>query len=86
MMIITAASQGQTFCFFSDLIPTAAHVQPTWVASFDIYPLETIANKGHWLAAAAGGQWLCAFGHEVNLPFARILPDAKTQWAARGEE
>ncbi|HEX3744302.1 MAG TPA: MBL fold metallo-hydrolase [Bryobacteraceae bacterium] len=26
MMVVTAESGGQTFCFFSDLVPTAAHV------------------------------------------------------------
>jgi glyoxylase-like metal-dependent hydrolase (beta-lactamase superfamily II) len=81
MMIVTAESRGRTFCFFSDLVPTAAHVQPTWVASFDLYPLETIASKNRWLAEAAGGQWLCAFGHDTALPFARIAADPKKQWA-----
>jgi len=38
MMVITVESSGETFCFFSDLVPTAAHTQPTWVAAFDLYP------------------------------------------------
>ena len=82
MMVVEAASGGQTFCFLSDLVPTAAHVQPTWVAAFDLYPLETIENKIRWLGAAAEGDWVVGFAHDVEFPFARIVGDAKTQFAA----
>jgi glyoxylase-like metal-dependent hydrolase (beta-lactamase superfamily II) len=75
MMAITAESRGQTFCFLSDLVPTAAHVQPTWVAAFDLNPIETIDNKIRWLAAAVEGQWWCAFSHETKMAFARIARD-----------
>jgi glyoxylase-like metal-dependent hydrolase (beta-lactamase superfamily II) len=80
MMVITAESGGQTFCFFSDLVPTAAHVQPTWVAAFDLSPMETIENKMRWLAAAADGEWRCSFAHETKLAFARIVRHPKTQF------
>jgi glyoxylase-like metal-dependent hydrolase (beta-lactamase superfamily II) len=82
MMIVTAASGGETFCFFSDLIPTATHVQPTWVASFDLFPLESIDNKNRWLGEAAAGSWICAFGHDPTCAFARIVPHSKTRFAA----
>ena len=80
MMVITAASNGQTFCFLSDLVPSAAHVQPSWVSAFDLSPIETIDNKVRWLTAAAEGAWWCAFAHETRLPFARIARDPKTQF------
>lgn len=73
MMVITAASAGQTFCFLTDLVPTAAHVTPTWVAAFDLDPIQSIDSKLHWLAEAARGDWICAFAHEPKLAFARIL-------------
>ncbi|HTS27843.1 MAG TPA: MBL fold metallo-hydrolase [Bryobacteraceae bacterium] len=82
MMVITAASHGETFCFLSDLVPTTAHLQPTWVAAFDLYPLESIENKIRWLGAAADGNWCCGFGHEVRTPFARIVRDSKTGFTA----
>jgi glyoxylase-like metal-dependent hydrolase (beta-lactamase superfamily II) len=82
MCVITAESGGDTFCFFSDLVPTAAHAQPTWVAAFDLYPLQVIDNKMKWLAAAAEGQWLCGFAHETGLEFARIQPDPKARFTA----
>ncbi len=72
MMLVTAVSGGATFCFFSDLVPTVAHLTPTWVAAFDLYPLESIDNKMRWLTRAAQEQWICGFGHDCDLAFARI--------------
>ena len=72
MMIITAGSGAGTFCFFTDLIPTAAHVTPTWITAFDLYPLEAVDSKIRWLTEAARGGWLCAFGHDPEMAFARI--------------
>jgi len=82
MCAIAVESGGETFCFLSDLVPTAAHVQPTWVLGFDLYPLETIENKHRWLGAAADGNWICGFGHELEMSFARIRRHPKTQFAA----
>jgi glyoxylase-like metal-dependent hydrolase (beta-lactamase superfamily II) len=82
MMVVTVTRDAGAFCFLSDLVPTAAHLQPTWVAAFDLFPLESIETKTRWLSAAVEGNWYCGFAHEVALPFARIVPDAKTQFAA----
>jgi glyoxylase-like metal-dependent hydrolase (beta-lactamase superfamily II) len=77
MMVVTAKSQGQTFCFFSDLVPMRHHVQPTWVMAFDLYPLET-----QWLGAAADGNWLCGFSHDTEVAFARITRHPRTRFEA----
>ncbi len=82
MCVITVESGGETFCFLSDLVPTAVHVQPTWVMAFDLYPLETIENKQLWLGKAADGDWVCGFAHEVEMSFARIRRHPKTQFVA----
>lgn len=72
MTIITAASGGRTFCFFSDLVPTTAHLKPTWVMAFDLYPLETINQKMKWLGRAADERWVCGFGHDASVDFAAV--------------
>jgi glyoxylase-like metal-dependent hydrolase (beta-lactamase superfamily II) len=84
MMVITAESRGETFCFLSDLVPTGAHVQPTWVAAFDLYPLEVIETKSQWLCRAADQNWICGFAHDPFVDFARIVRDPKTQFAPQG--
>ncbi len=84
MMVITAESEAKTFCFLSDLVPTHAHVQPSWVSAFDLYPLQTIDTKTEWLARAADNNWICAFAHDPVIDFARIERDAKTQFRIAG--
>ncbi len=81
MMVVTAESGGQKFCFLSDLVPLAAHLQPSWVAAFDLYPLQTIETKTAWLTAAAEGNWLCGFAHDPAMDFARIVKHPKTGFA-----
>ena len=77
MAVVTATSGGQTFCFFSDLIPSTAHVMPSWVAAFDLFPLEAIDVKMQWLSEAARSNWLCGFGHDPDVAFARIERDGQ---------
>lgn len=77
MMCVTAESGEHTFCYFSDLVPTAAHVKPTWIAAFDLYPLEAIETKTKWLTAAAEDNWVCAFAHDPRIAFASIAKDPK---------
>jgi glyoxylase-like metal-dependent hydrolase (beta-lactamase superfamily II) len=86
MAVVTAESGGQTFCFLSDLAPTAAHLQPTWIAAFDLYPLQAIESKNRWLTAAAEGGWLCGFAHDVETDFARIVKHPKTGFAPADAE
>jgi glyoxylase-like metal-dependent hydrolase (beta-lactamase superfamily II) len=81
MMVITAESTGRTFCFLSDLVPTAAHIQPTWVTAFDLYPLEAIETKTKWLGAAVRGDWVCGFAHDSAVAFARIAEHPKTAFS-----
>jgi len=85
MMVVVAESRGQSFCFLSDLVPSAAHLQPTWVAAFDLFPLECIEQKIVWQSRAVAGNWVCGFAHDVENPFAHIVAHPKTQFAADGE-
>src|SRR5579883_3213874 len=82
MCVITAASRGRTFCFLSDLVPSVAHLQPTWVAAFDLYPLETIEQKRKWLGRAADEGWLCGFGHDPEVDFLQVVRDEKKEFRA----
>jgi glyoxylase-like metal-dependent hydrolase (beta-lactamase superfamily II) len=83
VMVVTAQSGGETFCFLSDVVPMAAHLQPSWIAAFDLYPLQAIETKTKWLTAAAEGEWLCAFSHDAKIDFARIVKHPKTGFAVR---
>ena len=77
LMIVTAESRGQTFCFLSDLVPLAGNLQPSWVPALDLYPLQSIESKTRWLARAVEDNWVCGFGHDPEIDFARIATDPK---------
>jgi glyoxylase-like metal-dependent hydrolase (beta-lactamase superfamily II) len=75
MMIVRARSGGETFCFLSDLAPTAHHVKPTWIAAVDLFPLTAIDNKTRILTQAAAENWWCAYAHDADTSFSRIGND-----------
>ena len=77
MCIVLARSQAETFCFWSDLIPTAAHLHPTWIAAFDLYPLTAIKTKTRLLEQAVRENWWCGFAHDPNIAFGRVAKDKK---------
>ena len=68
--------------FWADLVPTAAHVPTPWVMGFDLYPLQTMANKEHWIGRAAAEGWLCIFEHEHAAPWGRLVEDKPGRWRA----
>jgi glyoxylase-like metal-dependent hydrolase (beta-lactamase superfamily II) len=73
MCIVLIDEGDERAVFWADLIPTTAHVATAWVMSYDLYPLETMANKEKWLPQAAAGGWLSFFGHEAEQPVGRIV-------------
>lgn len=72
MMVVVVRSGGETWCHLADLAPYAAHITPTWVAAFDLYPLKTIQSKNELFARAAAEGWWCSFGHDPLVNFSRI--------------
>jgi len=75
MQAVRLDSEGQTLFHFADAIPTAAHVRTAWTMAYDLYPVELIEAKKRLLAEAAAGHWLCVFGHDPAVPWARVAPD-----------
>lgn len=74
-----AAEQG---VFWADLVPTAAHAPLPWIMAYDLYPLETLANKRLWLPQALAGSWLCIFEHDPDVPLGRIVEDKPGRYRA----
>ena len=72
MQAVIIESHGQTACFTGDLVPTTAHLDPTWVMAFDLYPLETIENRKRLYAEAVPNNWLLIFTHDFKTPMAYV--------------
>lgn len=69
---VLVRSQGETALYVSDLMPTHWHLKPTWVMGFDLYPLESIANKHRVLEQAAREHWLLVFTHDPVHPWGYV--------------
>jgi glyoxylase-like metal-dependent hydrolase (beta-lactamase superfamily II) len=72
MQAVIIKSGGQTACYISDLIPTTAHIDLTWVMAFDLFPLQTIESRKRYYAQATPEKWLTIFTHDPNVPWAYV--------------
>jgi len=55
-----------------DIIPTASHLKIPYVASVDLFPLETMAQKRKFLDMCINDGWLLAFDHDINIKLGKF--------------
>jgi len=72
MQAVMVKSQGKRACYISDLIPTTAHLDLTWVMAFDLFPLETIESRKRVYEYALPEKWLMVFTHDPLTPWAYL--------------
>jgi glyoxylase-like metal-dependent hydrolase (beta-lactamase superfamily II) len=86
MQAVIVHSGGKTACYISDLIPTTAHLDLTWVMAFDLFPLETIESRKQFYSQAMPERWLVMFTHDAGVPWAYVERDERGRVVARGPE
>jgi glyoxylase-like metal-dependent hydrolase (beta-lactamase superfamily II) len=59
-----------TFC--GDVIPTHAHLRPTWVMAYDVLPLTTIEEKKVLMAEALEDDGVLVFEHDPAMAACRL--------------
>lgn len=72
MQAVVVTSGGMTACYISDLIPTSAHTDLTWLLAFDLSPIDTIDSKMRYYAQALPERWLTVFTHDDAVPWAYV--------------
>jgi len=77
LMSIDITSGGQHACYISDLIPTAAHLDPTWVMGYDLDPVTCIEQRKRFYSRAIPEQWLVLFTHDHHTPMGYISTNEK---------
>ncbi len=77
MQAVIIESGGQTACYISDLIPTSAHLDVTWVMAYDLYPLQTIESRKNYYAQAIPERWLTVFTHDDAVPWGYVEKSEK---------
>jgi glyoxylase-like metal-dependent hydrolase (beta-lactamase superfamily II) len=83
MQAVIIQSGSQTACYISDLIPTSAHLDLTWVMAFDLLPLRTIESRKRYYAQSIPEKWLTMFTHDPNTPWAYVERDERGKMLAR---
>jgi glyoxylase-like metal-dependent hydrolase (beta-lactamase superfamily II) len=59
-----------TFC--GDLVPTRAHLAPSWIMAYDLQPVTTLEEKKMLLAEALEDEGVVAFGHDPEMAACRL--------------
>ncbi len=72
MQCVWIESEGECACYIGDLVPTRAHLPYPWIMAFDLYPMETLANKRRLLPQLAERNALVVFPHDPEAPCARL--------------
>lgn len=58
--------------FPGDVVPTSAHLSPTWISAYDIRPLDSYREKCRLLDEASEEQLSVVFCHDVRRPVATV--------------
>jgi glyoxylase-like metal-dependent hydrolase (beta-lactamase superfamily II) len=77
MMGVHIESGGQHACYIGDLLPTAHHLDPTWVMGYDLDPLRCIEERKRFYQRAIPEKWLVLFTHDHDTPMARVALNEK---------
>lgn len=77
MLGIHIRSGGEHACYIGDLLPTSAHLDPTWCMGYDLDPLRVIEERKRFYARAIPERWWVLFPHDHAMPAARITVNEK---------
>ena len=80
------AGTAEHACYISDLIPTASHLDPTWVMGYDLDPLTCIEQRKRFYQRAIPENWLVLFTHDHYTPTARLTLNEKGKPAIKATE
>ena len=73
----SGSGAAERACYISDLIPTGAHLDPTWVMGYDLDPVTCIAQRKRFYQSAIAEGWLVLFTHDHQRPMGRIVMNEK---------
>ncbi len=67
------AERADGAIFWSDVVPTAHHVQPPYIMAYDLDVVRSFEVRSQWLERAAARGWTGLFYHDVDHAFGRIV-------------
>lgn len=69
---IVVRGRSASVAFFGDLCMRPWSAEPTWLPSFDDFPLRSVEAKRELFARAAAERWRIALSHEPVRPIGRL--------------
>jgi glyoxylase-like metal-dependent hydrolase (beta-lactamase superfamily II) len=76
LQLVRVHEGERSLVYCGDIIPTAAHLKPSWVMAYDLYPLTTIEEKKMLLAQAAEDGWILFFEHDPRVAACTVKEEA----------
>jgi glyoxylase-like metal-dependent hydrolase (beta-lactamase superfamily II) len=64
LQLVRVETDAGSWVFCGDLVPTTAHLRPSWVAAYDLYPLTVLEEKKQLLAQAIEEGWVLFLEHD----------------------
>lgn len=68
---------GRTLCYLGDIIPTTAHLSPTYAMGFDLFPLEVVRQRTVLLEEASEEGWIVVWEHDPLVAAGRVAWDGR---------
>jgi glyoxylase-like metal-dependent hydrolase (beta-lactamase superfamily II) len=69
---LEATSDGTTVVYYADIIPSSHHIKIPYVASADLFPLETMQVKEKLLSRLMEENIAIAFDHDIDIKIGRL--------------
>jgi glyoxylase-like metal-dependent hydrolase (beta-lactamase superfamily II) len=66
MMLPTINYKGNTIVYMADLLPSAAHLPLPYVMAYDMFPMQTLAEKKAFLNQAVENNYMLFFEHDAK--------------------
>jgi glyoxylase-like metal-dependent hydrolase (beta-lactamase superfamily II) len=69
---IEASSGDTTVVYYADIVPSSHHLKVPYVASVDLFPLDTMKVKRELLGRLVKNSMAIAFDHDIDVAIGRI--------------
>lgn len=69
---LEAESDGMTFVYYADIVPSSHHIKVPYVASVDLFPLDTMKVKRELLKKLLNNNMVIGFDHDVDIKIGRL--------------
>lgn len=69
---VKVESEGKILFYLGDMVPTSTHIGLSYIMSYDLFPLETLANKKRFYEQAIKEDWIFAFDHDPAHYFGKV--------------